>query len=74
MSVSLRGRAVELDSRKNPLDHDYAMTSHSRQGQTTERVLISQEYRCLEYPVSGGWDHLWQSWQDYHEGAGSTRL
>jgi ATP-dependent exoDNAse (exonuclease V) alpha subunit len=34
-------RAVELDSRKDPhLDNGYAMTSHSSQGQTAERVLI----------------------------------
>ena len=32
---------VELDPRKHPhLDHGYAMTSHSSQGQTAERVLI----------------------------------
>jgi ATP-dependent exoDNAse (exonuclease V) alpha subunit len=35
------GRAVELDPGKPPhLDHGYAMTSHSRQGQTANRVLI----------------------------------
>ena len=35
------GRAVELDSHKHPhLDHGYAMTSHSSQGQTADRVLI----------------------------------
>jgi hypothetical protein len=35
------GRAVELDSAKNPhLDHGYAVTSHSGQGQTADRVLI----------------------------------
>jgi conjugative relaxase-like TrwC/TraI family protein len=35
------GRAVELDPRKHPhLDHGYAMTSHSCQGQTADRVLI----------------------------------
>ena len=35
------GRAVELDSVKNPhLDHGYAVTSHSSQGQTADRVLI----------------------------------
>ena len=35
------GRAVELDPRKHPhLDHGYAMTSHSSQGQTADRVLI----------------------------------
>jgi hypothetical protein len=34
-------RAVELDPRKHPhLDHGYAMTSHSSQGQTADRVLI----------------------------------
>jgi conjugative relaxase-like TrwC/TraI family protein len=35
------GRAVELDPRTHPhLDHGYAMTSHSSQGQTADRVLI----------------------------------
>jgi ATP-dependent exoDNAse (exonuclease V) alpha subunit len=35
------GRIVELDPRKHlHLDHGYAMTSHSSQGQTTDRVLI----------------------------------
>jgi len=35
------GRAVELDPRKHPhLAHGYAMTSHSSQGQTADRVLI----------------------------------
>jgi ATP-dependent exoDNAse (exonuclease V) alpha subunit len=35
------GRAVELDPRQHPhLDHGYAMTSHSSQGQTADRVLI----------------------------------
>jgi conjugative relaxase-like TrwC/TraI family protein len=35
------GRAVELDPCKHPhLDHGYAMTSHSSQGQTADRVLI----------------------------------
>ncbi len=35
------GRAVELDPRKHPhLDHGYAMTSHSSQGQTADRALI----------------------------------
>jgi len=35
------GRAVALDPRKHPhLDHGYAMTSHSSQGQTADRVLI----------------------------------
>ena len=34
-------RVVELDSVKNPhLDHGYAVTSHSSQGQTADRVLI----------------------------------
>jgi ATP-dependent exoDNAse (exonuclease V) alpha subunit len=34
-------RLVELDSAKNPhLDHGYAVTSHSSQGQTADRVLI----------------------------------
>jgi len=36
-----RGRADELDPHKHPhLDHGYAMTSHSSQGQTADRVLI----------------------------------
>jgi len=35
------GRMVELDPRDHPhLDHGYAMTSHSSQGQTADRVLI----------------------------------
>jgi ATP-dependent exoDNAse (exonuclease V) alpha subunit len=35
------GRAVELDPEKHPhLDHGYAVTSHSSQGQTADRVLI----------------------------------
>ncbi len=35
------GRMVELDLRKHMhLDHGYAMTSYSSQGQTTDRVLI----------------------------------
>lgn len=35
------GRAVEFDPRQHPhLDHGYAMTSHSSQGQTADRVLI----------------------------------
>jgi len=35
------GRAVELDPHKHPhLDHGYAMTSYSSQGQTADRVLI----------------------------------
>jgi ATP-dependent exoDNAse (exonuclease V) alpha subunit len=35
------GRVVELDPRKHRhLDHGYAMTSHSSQGQTADRVLI----------------------------------
>jgi conjugative relaxase-like TrwC/TraI family protein len=35
------GRAVQLDSREHPhLDHGYAVTSHSSQGQTAERVFI----------------------------------
>jgi ATP-dependent exoDNAse (exonuclease V) alpha subunit len=36
-----RGRAVELDPRRHAhLDHGYAMTSHSSQGQTADRILI----------------------------------
>ena len=35
------GRTVELDPPKHPhLDYGYAMTSHSRKGQTADRVLI----------------------------------
>jgi len=35
------GRAVEFDPRRHlHLDHGYAMTSHSSQGQTADRVLI----------------------------------
>jgi hypothetical protein len=35
------GRAVEFDTHKHPhLDYGYAMTSHSSQGQTADRVLI----------------------------------
>jgi conjugative relaxase-like TrwC/TraI family protein len=46
MSLKMDGgrpgdRVVELDSAKNPhLDHGYAVTSHSSQGQTADRVLI----------------------------------
>jgi ATP-dependent exoDNAse (exonuclease V) alpha subunit len=43
-NVQLRldsGRAVELNIRQNPhLDYGYAVTSHSSQGQTADRVLI----------------------------------
>ena len=36
------GRAVEIDPREHPhIDHGYAVTSHSSQGQTAERVLIN---------------------------------
>ncbi|HWZ52792.1 MAG TPA: MobF family relaxase [Granulicella sp.] len=35
------GRDVQLDPREHPhLDHGYAVTSHSSQGQTAERVLL----------------------------------
>ena len=35
------GREIELDPGKHPhLDHGYAVTSHSSQGQTADRVLI----------------------------------
>ncbi|MBB5061421.1 hypothetical protein HDF16_006157 [Granulicella aggregans] len=35
------GRTVEIDPAKHPhLDHGYAVTSHSSQGQTADRVLI----------------------------------
>jgi ATP-dependent exoDNAse (exonuclease V) alpha subunit len=36
-----RGRVVKLDPLRHPhLDHGYAVTSHSSQGQTADRVLI----------------------------------
>ena len=35
------GRQVEIDANQHPhLDHGYAVTSHSSQGQTAERVLV----------------------------------
>jgi conjugative relaxase-like TrwC/TraI family protein len=35
------GRQIEIDANKHPhLDHGYAVTSHSSQGQTAERVLV----------------------------------
>ena len=35
------GRSLQIDPNKHPhLDYGYAMTSHSSQGQTTDRVLI----------------------------------
>jgi ATP-dependent exoDNAse (exonuclease V) alpha subunit len=35
------GRAVEFNIREHPhLDHGYAVTSHSSQGQTADRVLV----------------------------------
>ena len=35
------GRSVSIDPREHPhLDHGYAVTSHSSQGQTADRVLI----------------------------------
>ena len=35
------GREVEFNARQHPhLDHGYAVTSHSSQGQTADRVLI----------------------------------
>ena len=35
------GRSLEVDLKKHPhLDYGYAMTSHSSQGQTSNRVLI----------------------------------
>ena len=42
MSLKMDGGCeVELDSAKHPhLDHGYAVTSHSSQGQTADRVLI----------------------------------
>jgi len=40
LKMDSRG-AVELDTHKHPhLDHGYAMSSHSSQGQTADRVLI----------------------------------
>jgi conjugative relaxase-like TrwC/TraI family protein len=43
LSLKLDGdREVALDPRRHPhLDHGYAVTSHSSQGQTAERVLIN---------------------------------
>jgi hypothetical protein len=43
MSVKMDGgREVQLDPVKHPhLDHGYAVTSHSSQGQTADRVLIN---------------------------------
>jgi conjugative relaxase-like TrwC/TraI family protein len=36
------GRSVSIDPREHPhLDHGYAVTSHSSQGQTADRVLIN---------------------------------
>jgi ATP-dependent exoDNAse (exonuclease V) alpha subunit len=42
MSLQLdSGRSVSIDPREHPhLDHGYAVTSHSSQGQTADRVLI----------------------------------
>ena len=41
------GRSVEIDPAKHPhLDHGYAVTSHSSQGQTADRVLIKRRYRA----------------------------
>ena len=35
------GRQIRIDANKHPhLDHGYAVTSHSSQGQTAERVLV----------------------------------
>lgn len=35
------GRSIEIDPIRNPhIDHGYAVTSHSSQGQTAERVLV----------------------------------
>lgn len=37
-----RGRSVSIDPKKHPhSDHGYAVTSHSSQGQTADRVLIN---------------------------------
>jgi hypothetical protein len=43
MSIQLdSGRSVSIDPREHPhLDHGYAATSHSSQGQTADRVLIN---------------------------------
>ena len=41
------GRSVEIDPAKHPhLDHGYAVTSHSAQGQTAARVLSPRRYRA----------------------------
>jgi len=42
------GRALQIDPNKHPhLDHGYAMTSHSSQGQTARRVLIHVDTELL---------------------------
>ena len=47
------GRTVELDPRQHPhLDHGYAMTSHSSQGQTADRVLIHVDTELGAWPSS----------------------
>jgi ATP-dependent exoDNAse (exonuclease V) alpha subunit len=39
------GREVEFNARPHPhLDYGYAVTSHSSQGQTADRVLIHVDY------------------------------
>ncbi len=43
LSIRLeKGRTVEIDPSENPhFDHGYAVTSHSAQGLTADRVLIN---------------------------------
>jgi conjugative relaxase-like TrwC/TraI family protein len=47
------GRAVSFDIRENPhLEHGYAVTSHSSQGQTADRVLIHVDTEAGEKLVN----------------------
>ena len=47
------GRAIAFNIRENPhLDHGYAVTSHSSQGQTAERVLIHVDTELGEQLVN----------------------
>ena len=47
------GRAVAFNIRENPhLDHGYAVTSHSSQGQTADRVLIHVDTEAGEKLVN----------------------
>jgi len=47
------GRLVEFQLRDHPhLDYGYAVTSHSSQGQTTDRVLIHADTEEKALPIS----------------------